>query len=430
MLRVLAQATFITAIATLLVKLAGFGKDLCIARFFGLSAEIDLFLLLFSATLLLSAIVSGSAVYTLQPIIAHDKAKGDPAEAHFLAQQILTIVAMTLFVLGVAACALWSLGVRPAFSAIDPQLVALLPWAFIPYLILNGTAAILQAVGNSHQLFFRCGVVGAITPLVTVLLLYSTQSNSLWLLTAAIVLGALLELVVFRSIVHRTGFVAALKFPLWNARLKQVLISSAFLTVGYVANSLNIMVDQLMAMQFGEGAVATLTFASKLPALIVGVLGFAAATAFLPTISSIMANGEGGRALHLVRQATLALGLLGIICAAGLGLPAEALTSLLFERGAFNSADVERVAGVMQLYSLLPLATMIGLPANRVLVALGLSRILMLWSVGGVALNVLLNLLFGRWIGLPGLALSTVVVAATVSIGLLVITHQRLRSCS
>lgn len=428
MLRRLAQATIVTALGTLFVKGAGFGKDLFVARYFGLSAELDLYLLLFSTALLLSAVVAGAVVYTLQPIIAQDRATGELSEAHLLAQQVLTIVIAFLAVVSAVACGLWSVGFRPAFPNIPERVVQILPWCFFPYIILNGAAALLQSVGNSHGQFFRCSVVPAVTPIVTIVLLVLVETPSLWVLTASITIGVFGELLLFALLVRKTGFKPIPRWPRNTSRLRALLASSAFLTIGYIANSLNIVIDQLMAMRFSEGAVATLNYASKLPSLVVGVIGFGAATAFLPAVSTLTAPEHRSHARKIVEQASVALGIVGLICAVALTIPAEYVIRLLFERGEFSAQDTIRVASVLSVYAWLPLATMVGLPANRVLVALGLSRILMFWSICSVGGNVILNLAFGAWLGLPGLALSTVTVATLMSLGLLHVAQRQLRA--
>ena len=90
----------------------------------------------------------------------------------------------------------------------------------------------------------------------------------------------------------------------------------------------------------------------------------------------------------------------------------EPLTGLLFERGQFTAQDTELVAKVQLFYS--PQLTFYVLSTLMVRLVSSLKANKILMWVAGISLvtNVVLNYTFMRWIGLPGIALSTSVVYA------------------
>ena len=110
-------------------------------------------------------------------------------------------------------------------------------------------------------------------------------------------------------------------------------------------------------------------------------------------------------------------------------LLATPIVRLVFERGAFTAVDTAAVAPVLACYAVqIPfyLAGMIGV---QVLAALCHYRALAFISTSNFLLNIALNLLLVRWIGLPGIALATslVYVVSSTMIAFLVWPHLSAR---
>ena len=86
---------------------------------------------------------------------------------------------------------------------------------------------------------------------------------------------------------------------------------------------------------------------------------------------------------------------------------ATPLVKLFFERGAFTSEDTRVVAGVQILASLQIPFYVAGILIVRAISSLSANRILAYGNVISLTVNVALNWLFMRWIGVAGIALST-----------------------
>jgi putative peptidoglycan lipid II flippase len=89
---------------------------------------------------------------------------------------------------------------------------------------------------------------------------------------------------------------------------------------------------------------------------------------------------------------------------------------LLLQKGSSQQVDVPAVAHVQMLsFTQFPFA-FLSVVLTRVAVAAGLSRNLMLVSVVGAVLNVVLDLVFVRHMGIGGIALSTTALFAATSL--------------
>ena len=98
----------------------------------------------------------------------------------------------------------------------------------------------------------------------------------------------------------------------------------------------------------------------------------------------------------------------------------EPLVRLLFERGAFTGEDT-RIVAFVQIFSLLQIPFyLLGIIYVRAISALQRNTLLMWGSAISLILNVVMNLILMRYIGVAGIALSTAIVylAAWIFLGL------------
>jgi putative peptidoglycan lipid II flippase len=88
-------------------------------------------------------------------------------------------------------------------------------------------------------------------------------------------------------------------------------------------------------------------------------------------------------------------------------ISSDYIVSLLFERGAFLRADVVLVGKVQALYSLQIPFYLLGILFVRLISALQKNIVLMWGAAISLPLDVILNFIFMRKIGVAGIALST-----------------------
>jgi putative peptidoglycan lipid II flippase len=162
-----------------------------------------------------------------------------------------------------------------------------------------------------------------------------------------------------------------------------------------------------MAAMLEPGSVASLNFGGRITAFAVSVGAFALGAVALPHFSQLVAqSGWPALAASLRRQFT-ALGLVTLPATALLILLARPLVELLFERGSFDASDTALVALTHALYALQIPFALAGTLVVRAISAVGANHILISAAAINIVVNIGLNLLFMRWLGAPGIALST-----------------------
>jgi putative peptidoglycan lipid II flippase len=167
-----------------------------------------------------------------------------------------------------------------------------------------------------------------------------------------------------------------------------------------------------MRVSIGSGAVSTLNYANRLPAMLFGVGATSLSLAVFPALSRLTANRQWSSVRHVLSSYTRIILTITLPVVFVLIIFSTQLVEMLYERGAFTRNTTHFVSGVQSILLLeVPFYGLCILCASAVC-ALRRNKILLWGTVICVVVNVVLNYVFMAFIGLRGIALSTVAVYA------------------
>jgi len=225
-----------------------------------------------------------------------------------------------------------------------------------------------------------------------------------WGTLIGIVLQCFALYYLLKRSVAKPSLVFGFNSPAWEG------FFSAFLTlsIGTVIMSLIILIDQVLASRVGDGSVATMNYAARLLALALGLGGTAIARAILPVLSDRHLTTQ--QRAKLARQWSKVLLLVGLMAAMLAWLAGPAVVSLMFERGAFSADDSLKVSGVFQVAALQLPFFFSGIVLVQFFASIGRYKVIAVSSVLAVSVKLLIGPFLISWLGLKGLAISTILV--------------------
>ncbi|WP_309835507.1 lipid II flippase MurJ [Caballeronia sp. LZ065] len=394
----------------LLAKCAGAFKEMAIAYRYGISNIVDAYQLSFTAISWLPTVFVTVLSVVLIPTLVGMHMKHKEERARFLGE--LDVMAL---VVGAALAALlyfaWPLALKLIGRNLSEETRTLsrqmMFWMW-PIGILTLTvcihAARLQARERHVNTFLES--VPAICTLCLVLG-WQTDRMSLPLVigsTAGFFVQAFLLIMLSRKADgirphYRLGFTS----PQWPKMGRAVGV----FMIGQFIMALDTPLDQYFVAGLGDGGIATLGYANRIIALLVGMGAVAISRATLPVLSEMLSKGDHARARTIALKWSMVMTVIGV----GVVVVAWALApigvALLFQRGAFTAADTQAVAGLFR-WGLLQIPCYFGvLVLVQLLASEGRFRA-MAWVA---ALNFIVkaggNLIFIRWLGISGVMLAT-----------------------
>jgi len=201
--------------------------------------------------------------------------------------------------------------------------------------------------------------------------------------------------------------------------LRRMLFMALPVIIGDSVQQLDIIVDKSLGSTFGTGSVSALVYAGRAMTAVEGIFITSVITVFFPAIARLAAAKEIDGVKAELRESILGVCLFLVPAVFGIMALSGPITSLLFLRGAFGEEEAAVTAGIMFFYIAALLGTGLQTLFSRVFFSLGNTRIPMVAAIISVALNITLNLLFARLIGLVGLAMSNTL-SAFIGLALMV----------
>ena len=414
----IARAAGLVSAMTLVSRVLGLVREMAFASLVGAGYHSDAFRIGFRIpNLLRDLFAEGALSAAFVPTYARTQKEGGREAAFALANRVLTVLAVLLGAVVLAAIVLaWPLvsELAPGFDDEPGKagLTVLLTRVMMPFLLLVSFAAVAMGMLNAEERFAVPALSPALFNVVAILVAVVLWAMGLsvehvvlgW--AAGTLLGGLAQFGVQVPSLLRLGW----RFrPEWAPRdpgLLRVARLMAPATVGLAAVQVNIFVSSRFASQ-EPGAVSWLDYAFRLLYLPIGLFGVALGTIATAGLARRAAEDDMPGLRETLRQALSMLAYLTVPATVGLMVLGVPVVRLLYERGRFTAADTEGTATALLGYSV----GLVGYSGVKVLApafyALGRPRVPLLASGLAVATNLAVILVAHHHLGFRAIALGT-----------------------
>lgn len=420
------------SLLTFLSRVLGLVRDMGMAALFGNGPVMDAFSVAFRMPNLARRMFGeGALTAAFLPMFIREYEQSGRESAWRLASAVLAVLAIVLGAIVVVAEIVILLVIGSGVGGAEWRLLLGLTAVQLPYLVLICVVSQISAVQHALGHFAWPALVPVLLNVVWVAGIWfiapwiDGKEAQAYMLSALIVVAGVVQLLAPWPTLRKLGF----RFDRnWRAASDRVIeVGRAMLPVllGLSLTQLNTLVDSLIAWGFAApvegsqlmrlpgspqfpleaGTASALYFGQRMYQFPLGLFGVALGTVMFPMLSR---HAEQGRMDQLRQDLSLGLKLVtyvGIPAGAGLVLLAHPITTLFFQRGAFNASDAQQTSVIMAGYSLAVWAYCGLLIVNRgyyavndrmtplrigmlcVTIDLGLSFTLM-WFMGGLGLAV------------------------------------------
>ena len=330
------------------------------------------------------------------------------------------IVAAAMYLLADPLITLLYRGFGPEQHRLAVELMRIM----LPALFFAIAALVLQSILNAQERFAAAQLTGFPLSVCVVLaaVLFSRRFG-VQALAWGVFCAAIMQVVVqlpglLRSFRYRWVFDPA------DPAIRRMLTLAVPAILSMSATEINNIVDKSMASGLEVGAISAMNYAFRLVAFVQGVLVVPLMTVMFSRMSKRAAKKDAHGVVELFRECS------EVICA--IVLPVTIIASVLsrgvirfaFMRGAFNEHSLVMTSGVFAMYILGETSFGIRDLLNRVFHSMQDTKTPMFVALFMILINIILNLICIRIMGLNGLALSTTL-SGLVSVALLILLLRR-----
>jgi putative peptidoglycan lipid II flippase len=362
----IARSTAFFSVATAASRVAGLGREIVAAGYYGVSGPMSAFTIAFQVPNLVRALFADAALQpAFVPIFTEQLEKRNYREAFRLASTMLLLVTIVLgavtalFVL--VAPVLMPL-FAPGFEGEILDLTVTLSQILFPILVLLGMSGVVVGILNSYDrfgafaispLFWNLAIIACLVAIVPSL----EGQDRIYAYAIGVLAGTVVQLAIVVFDLRNTPFKFAWSFDWRNRDVRRVLLLMLPVTISLGLINFNLLINSLFGSLVSDQAPAAIDKAFRIYQLPQGIFSVAIATVLFPTLARFAARGE-----HDNLRATMANGMRQILfvllpAGAAILVLSEPMIRLVYQRGEFTPEQTTLVATALFWFAF-------SLPAN------------------------------------------------------------------
>ena len=408
--RVLHAATTV-AVVSVAVKLAATAKEFVLAGIYGRSDAMDAYLIAAMIPNLLINLFAESMNQALIPTLVRVRIQEGTAQA----QKLLAHSMMRLVLLLVGASVAMAILAPVAFPFIASNFAAPklefsihIFWVLLPVVSLAGIASNCTAVLNTMDRFAIPALAPALMPLgIIAFALLFGQHYGIWAVVCGNLLGVAAYAALMAWMMNGHGYHFLLSWGGESQAAREVARQYGPVLLSSVVASGGLLADQAMAAMLPPGSVSALVYAGRFTSVVITLLAGALASALTPHFSVLVAEEDWNGCRRSLRHWVGITALVSVPIAIALIAGAPFLVRLTLQHGVFTAHDTAAVAPVMAMYALQIPFFAVSRVYYRFVLAMRRTDLILYCGIINLVLDIVLNIVLMRWMGLAGIALAT-----------------------
>lgn len=422
------QSAAMISIFTLISKFLGFIREMLIASKYGSGYETDTYFVAMTATTILMTTIGASLNTSLIPVFNEvEILRGKRGKIKFF-NNILNVIFFITVVLALLSFLLSPLIIKilaRGFEGDQFQLAVRLNRIGVPVIISLGFTYVFSGFLHSSQVFGPSAIMGIPYNFVFIFFLFALADKvSIYGLMLASVVASTTQFLIQVPAIRHQGFRYEPYVNFRDKHLKKILILIIPVLLGSAVQQINTIVDKTLASNLVDGSISALNYAAKMNDVVVSVFIAAITTVIFPMLSKAFAQGDRKSIRNIMEQGINTILIITVPATVGILILSEPIVRVFFERGAFDSTDTIMTSSALFFYSLGLIGISLKLMLNKVFYSFQDTRTPMINGAISVGINVVLNLIFIRYMAHAGLALATSI-SAIFTAGMLMLDLRK-----
>jgi putative peptidoglycan lipid II flippase len=423
-------ATLFFIAGTAIGKLLGFAKEVSLGAYFGVTYEVDAYVVVLNVPVVIFAGISGAFAFSFIPVFLNLHRTDPQAAQRFMNNFInMTLLFLIIPLTLAEVFAREAIGlIAPEFAEQTAALAAVMLRMILPIVVTLFISDLFNAYLNS---FHRFGVTSLhwviFNGFSLVIFFLLVAKLGIHAMVIGTVIASLFQMVLPLIAARRGGYRYQWTLKFKDPALKQMFWISIPAFISSIAVQINLLVDRNLASGLAEGSIAAMNFAQKLYFIPLGLIAAPLLTVVYPMFVEAAQSQQWSRLRGMVQQNMKLLIFMFLPVFFCMVLFAVPIVSFVYEYGNFNERAVTMTAVALQFYALGALMQPLKDLMDRTLFSMKRNKAIMLASIISMIINVTLNLLLIQSMGMAGLALATSIASLGNVIALFLFIRVQLR---
>ena len=414
---------------SILSKLLGFGREMVQSYVFGASAITDAYLV--SGTIpsqifgFISAGIATGFIPMYSRILKDQGRSGANRYVNNLVNVLLLLATATVVIVILLTEPLVKL-FAGGFRGETLELAVNFTRIAVFGVYCSAVSSIFVGYLRLHRKYVLPTLAGLASNLILIPAFYLSAKINIYILAGGSLLASALPLVLLIPAIRGAGFKYQLISDFKDKEIKTMIRLALPVALSRSVSRINVLVDRTLASAIAVGGISALNYADRIGGFIQGLFVDSITAVLYPNISKMAAEGDIKGLKKTISEAIGIINLITIPATAAAMIFSREIVALLFGRGAFSPEAQKMTAASLFYYSLGTIPKGLRSAASRSFYARQDMKTPALNATVGVVINIALNIILSKFMGLGGLALATSISALITAVLMFVTLRQKI----
>jgi putative peptidoglycan lipid II flippase len=404
------KTALLLMIITILSKIFGFTRDITLSYFYGASNLSDVYLISLTIPSVIFSFIGAGISTGYIPMYSKIENNNGAKEANGYTNNLVNILILLCTIIVILGLLFTNQIVKVFASGFEGETLALavyftkislvgiyftgLIYIFNGFLQLKGNYTIPALVGFPFNFFI-------------ILSIFISSNTNIIVLALGSVVATASQLFLVLPFAYKKGYRYKFILNIKDEHIKTMAYIALPVIIGVSVNQINTLVDRTLASRIAEGGISALNYANRLNGFVQGIFVLSIATVMYPMISKMAAENNVKGLKKTLSEAISSINLLVLPATLGAMIFAEPVVRLLFGRGAFDANAISMTSYALFFYSIGMVGFGLREVLSRAFYSMQDTKTPMMNAAIAMVMNIILNIILSKFLGIGGLALAT-----------------------
>lgn len=425
----LKKTALILMFITVLSKLLGLFREITMSYYYGASEVSDAYFVSLTITVAVFSFIGvgiSTGYIPMYSILKHEKGdlEGEKFTNNLISFFVIisTILVVILQIFAEPVVKVFASG----FEGSTLELAIKFTRITVLGIYFSGIISIYNGFLQVRNKYLIPALIGFIYNFVIILFIYMSYKTNIIVLSFGSVIAVIAQFAFLLLFVKKEGYKPFFFINIKDSSIITLGKISLPLILGTAISQINVLIDKTIASNIAVGGISALNYADRLNSFILSTVVMSVSVSVYPLMSRSIAENNIGKFKIVISESITAISLFIIPASIGAILYSSSLVKVLFGRGAFGIDAINLTTSALIFYSV----GMIGIGLREILsrafFSIQETRIPAVNAAIGMILNIILNFILSRYLGIGGLALATSISATFTTILLFASLHNKI----
>lgn len=410
----------VAIIFNIISKFLAFFRELSLAYFFGASSLTDAYLVAISIPTTIFGIIGSGILNGYIPMYNHIRETSNTYNAKRFTNNFINVMLLFSFIVFLFGFSfsdflvkLFSFGFDKATLELASFYTKISIFSIFPIILVSIFSGFLQ-VNNKFLIVAFISIPTNFIYIIGSYIAYKT--NIFTMLVLFTCLAMFFQLIFLYPFVLKNKFKFSFKVNLHDKNLHKLLMLGIPIIIGTSLEQINSLIDRTVASGLGSGSITILNYATKLNGAMLSLSVIAILTILYPKFSRLVSENNIKELKEQIKYIINMIFIFSIPTMFGIIALNREVSIFIFGRGNLDRNSVLATAKCLSAYSLCFVALCLRDLATKIFYSFKDSKTPVINSSIGIGLNIILNIILSKYLGIIGIALATSVSTIFISI--------------